>query len=76
MASDAHSAGAESSRSNSANGSPATGFIDLWLDAALQVDALQAQLAYLERAWLRAEADADYWYFQACNRDHTAATTD
>ena len=44
-----------------------TQFIDLWLRAALEADALRAQLASLEEAWLRAEADADYWYFQACN---------
>jgi hypothetical protein len=45
-----------------------TQLIDLWLAAAHEAHALRAQLAYLEEAWLRAEADADYWYFQACNR--------
>jgi hypothetical protein len=44
-----------------------TTLIDLWLEAAHEAHALRAQLAYLEEAWLRAEADADYWYFQACN---------
>lgn len=44
-----------------------TVLIDLWLEAAHEAHALRAQLAYLEEAWLRAEADADYWYFQACN---------
>ncbi|MDR7113750.1 hypothetical protein J2X03_003650 [Microbacterium trichothecenolyticum] len=44
-----------------------TTLIDLWLEAAQEAHALRAQLAYLEEAWLRAEADADYWYFQACN---------
>lgn len=73
MASDGHSVGADSSGHESANGSSAPSFIDLWLEAALQVDALQAQVAYLERAWQRAEADADYWYFQTCRRDHTRA---
>lgn len=71
MASDPHSVGADSSRPKPANCSPAQSFINLWLEAALHVDALQAQVAYLERAWLRAEADADYWYFQACRRHHT-----
>ncbi|MBW9108976.1 hypothetical protein [Microbacterium ureisolvens] len=45
-----------------------TTLIDLWLEAAHEAHSLHAQLAYLEEAWLRAEADADYWYFQACNR--------
>ena len=44
-----------------------TTLMDLWLEAALEADALRAQLGYLERAWLRAEADADYWYYQANN---------
>lgn len=44
-----------------------TQLIDLWLETAHEAHALRAQLAYLEEAWLRAEADADYWYFQACN---------
>lgn len=42
--------------------------LDMWLKAVVEVEALRAQLAYLEEAWLRAEADADYWYFQANNR--------
>ncbi|GAA2573897.1 MULTISPECIES: hypothetical protein [Microbacterium] len=46
-----------------------TRLIDLWLKSAYEVHALRAQLAYLEEAWLRAEADADFWYFQACNRN-------
>ena len=48
-----------------------TQFIDLWLEAAHQAYVLRAQLAYLEKDWLRAEADADYWYFQACNTHPT-----
>ena len=48
-----------------------TTFMGLWLESALEADALRAQLAYLEEAWLRAEADADYWYFQA-NKSHTS----
>lgn len=43
--------------------------LTLWLRAALEVAALRAQLAYLEAAWLRAEAAADYWYFEANNPD-------
>ena len=43
--------------------------IDLWLEAVHEAHALRAQLAHLEEAWLRAEADADFWYFQACNRN-------
>jgi len=45
-----------------------TTIIDLWLEAAYEARALRAQVAYLEEAWLRAEADADYWYFQTCNK--------
>lgn len=71
MASNRHSAGADSSGPDSAIGCSAPSFVDFWLEAAGQVDAPQAQVGYLERAWLRAEADADYWYFQACRRDHT-----
>lgn len=41
--------------------------LELWLRAAAEADALRQQLAYLEAAWLRAEADADYWYAQANN---------
>lgn len=44
-----------------------TKLIDLWLESAQEAHALRAQLAYIEEAWLRAEADADYWYLQACN---------
>jgi hypothetical protein len=51
-----------------------TTLIDLWLQAAQEAHALRAQLAYLEEAWLRAEADADYWYFQACNTVSTNHT--
>lgn len=39
----------------------------MWLTAAAEADALRAQLAHLEQAWLRAEADADYWYAIANN---------
>ena len=46
-----------------------TTLIDLWLEAAHEAYALRAQLAHLEEAWLRAEADADFWYFHACNRN-------
>ena len=46
-----------------------TQLIDIWLQAAHEANALRAQLAYLEEAWLRAEADADYWYALACNRN-------
>ena len=41
--------------------------IDFWLKAAGEAEALRHQVAYLEAAWLRAEADADYWYAQANN---------
>lgn len=41
--------------------------IDYWLKAAGEAEALQHQVAYLEAAWLRAEAEADYWYAQANN---------
>lgn len=43
--------------------------IDLWLNAAAEVDALRAQLEQLEALWLAAEADADFWYFEANNPD-------
>lgn len=44
-------------------------FLDWWLESRLEVKALTAQLAVLEAAWLRAEADADFWYFEANNTD-------
>ncbi|MGW9345877.1 hypothetical protein ACWGR3_30510 [Streptomyces albidoflavus] len=50
-----------------------TAFLTLWLRAASEVDALRAQLAHLEAMWLRAEADADYWYFEANNPDEARA---
>ncbi|MDR7110883.1 hypothetical protein J2X03_000739 [Microbacterium trichothecenolyticum] len=50
-----------------------TTFMELWLEAAHEAYALRAQLAHLEDAWLRAEADADYWYIQACNSNRPAA---
>lgn len=61
--------GAESPPPDAAEHPPSTAFMDVWLEAAIRADALQAQLAHLEAAWLRAEADADYWYLQACRRD-------
>lgn len=45
--------------------------MELWLERAAEANALKAQVAHLEQAWLRAEADADYWYFQANNPTHT-----
>lgn len=35
--------------------------------AAVTADTFRAQVAELERLWLRAEADADHWYFEAHN---------
>ena len=52
-----------------------TTLIDLWLEAAHEAHALRAQLAHLEEAWLRAENDADYWYFQACNGKSPGSAT-
>lgn len=42
-------------------------FITLWLRTAAEVTALRSQLAHLEALWLRAEAEADHWYFEANN---------
>lgn len=52
-----------------------TTLLELWVHAALEVDALRAQAGYLEESWLRAEADADYWYFQA-NNDRNEPSTE
>ncbi len=43
--------------------------MDLWLESARENTSLRAQLEQLEAAWLRAEADADYWYAIANNPD-------
>lgn len=42
-------------------------FINLWLDARHEIWALQEHVKQLEAMWLRAEADADHWYFEANN---------
>lgn len=42
-------------------------FMRLWLDAAAEVRVLREHVAQLEQQWLRAELDADYWYFEANN---------
>lgn len=44
-------------------------FMRLWLRAASEVTVLREQVAWLEQQWLRAELDADYWYFEANNPD-------
>jgi hypothetical protein len=44
-------------------------FMRWWLDAAAEVRVLREHVAMLERQWLRAELDADYWYFEANNPD-------
>lgn len=44
---------------------------DLWRASACEAAALREQIAYLEAAWLAAEADADFWYFHANNPTHT-----
>ncbi|GAA0503979.1 hypothetical protein [Microbacterium aurantiacum] len=42
-------------------------FMEMWLAGAVEITALRAQLEQLEQAWLRAEADANYWYAIANN---------
>lgn len=54
--------------------------LDMWLKAAVEVEALRAQLAYLEETRRQAEADADYWYFKpttatSVRRKPTTATS-
>ena len=44
-------------------------FINLWLEARHEVWALREHVKQLEAMWLRAEADADHWYFEANNPD-------
>jgi hypothetical protein len=44
-----------------------TTLLDLWLSATAERDALRAQLEHLQALWLRAEAEADHWYFEANN---------
>jgi hypothetical protein len=46
--------------------------LELWQESSREVAALREQLKYLEAAWLRAEADADYWYAQANNPERRA----
>ena len=41
--------------------------VELWQESSGEVWALREQVKYLEAAWLRAEFDADYWYFEANN---------
>lgn len=44
-------------------------FMQLWLNAAAEARVLREHAAWLEEQWLRAELDADYWYFEANNPD-------
>lgn len=47
--------------------------LELYTEKALEATALRAQLAELTRMWLRAEADADFWYFEANNAEDARA---
>ena len=47
-------------------------FMEMWLAGAVEITALRAQLEQLEQAWLRAEADANYWYAIANNPELAA----
>lgn len=47
-------------------------FMKIWLAGAVEITAIRAQLEQLEQAWLRAEADANYWYAIANNPELAA----